>query len=76
MFPRVIALLLSLLGAGPLMADGPDEAFPGLVQASTLDVAPEAQAPQVVFEIRVQHVRVPTIGLTIVGYLYRPRTAT
>ena len=64
MFPRVIALLLSLLGAGPLMADGPDEAFPGLVQASTLDVAPEAQAPQVVFEIREQHVRVPTIDLT------------
>ena len=64
MFPRVIALLLSLLGAGPLMADGPDDALPGLVQASILDALPAAQEPQVVFEIREQHVRVPTIDLT------------
>ena len=64
MFPRVIALLLLLPVAGPLMAQGVDEAFPGLVQASSLEVAPSAQPSHEVFEIREQHVRVPTIDLT------------
>ena len=69
MFPRVIALLLSLLGASPLMAQSPDsradeDTSPRLLQASSLFDDPAASPPQAV-EIREQHVRVPTIDLTI-----------
>lgn len=69
MFPRVIALLLSLLGASPLMAQSPDsrageDTSPRLLQASSLFDDPAASPPQAV-EIREQHVKVPTIDLTI-----------
>ena len=68
MFLRVIALLLSLLGAGPLMADGldargSDDFSLRLVQADSLS-DDTAQPPQA-FEIRDQHVKVPTIDLTV-----------
>lgn len=64
MSPRVIALCLSLLGAGPLLADGPDDFGPRLVTSTSLLDEPAAQPPQV-FEIREQHVRVPTVDLTV-----------
>lgn len=69
MFPRVIALLLSLLGASPLMAQSLDsrageDTSPRLLQATSLLDDPAVLPPQAV-EIREQHVRVPTIDLTV-----------
>ena len=69
MFPRVIPQLLSLLGASPLMAQSPDspageDTAPRLLQASTLFDDPAVSPPQA-FEIKEQHVKVPTIDLTI-----------
>jgi len=69
MFPRFIALLLALLGTSPLMAQSPDsrafeDTSPRLLQASSLFDDPAVSPPQPV-EIREQHVRVPTIDLTV-----------
>ncbi|WP_374493274.1 transglycosylase SLT domain-containing protein [Zoogloea sp.] len=64
MYPRVIALFLFLLASATLQANEAVEAplrFDGL---SSLGEAGGLQAPQA-FEIREQHVRVPTIDLTV-----------
>lgn len=64
MFPRVIALILSLLGAGQLVAAEVDGLTPRMV-GSLSSVDDEAvQEPKVV-EVRESFVRVPTIDLTI-----------
>lgn len=64
MFPRVIALLLSFLCVSPAMAGDADEAPLKLSQASSLPGEASLQEPQA-FEIREQHVKVPTVDLTV-----------
>ena len=64
MFPRVIALFLSLLGATPLLAQEADGFAPRFVSSIPLFEDDSAQPPKV-FEIREQHVRVPTVDLTV-----------
>ena len=64
MFPRVIALFLSLLGATPLLAQEADGFAPRFVSSIPLFEDESAQPPKV-FEIREQHVRVPTVDLTV-----------
>ena len=64
MFPRVIALFLSLSWVAPLLAAENGEPPLQLAQSMTLRDANGLQTPQA-FEIRDQHVKVPTIDLTV-----------
>lgn len=64
MFPRVIALFLSLLGATSSLAQETDGFAPRFVSSIPLFEDDAAQAPKVL-EIREQHVRVPTVDLTV-----------
>jgi membrane-bound lytic murein transglycosylase D len=64
MYPRVIALFLSIFASGALQADDSAESPLRLDPSPMLSEAGGLQAPQA-FEIREQHVRVPTIDLTV-----------
>jgi len=68
MYPRVIALFLSLLGAGPLMAFSPDargEDDLPLRLLNATQLLDDAVEPPKVFEIREPHARMPTVDLTL-----------
>lgn len=64
MYPRVIALFLSLFAAGTLQANDAVEMPLRFDPLSSLNDAGGLQPPQT-FEIREQHVRVPTVDLTV-----------
>lgn len=64
MFQRVIALWVLLVGVGPALADGVPDVPLQLAQATSLSDAVGLQAPKA-FEVREQHVKVPTVDLTI-----------
>ena len=65
MYPRVIALFLFIFASGALQANDAAVEMPlRFDPASTFGEAVGLQAPQT-FEIREQHVRVPTVDLTV-----------
>jgi membrane-bound lytic murein transglycosylase D len=65
MYPRVIALFLFIFASGALQANDAAVEMPlRFDPASTFGEAVGLQAPQA-FEIREQHVRVPTVDLTV-----------
>lgn len=65
MFPRVIALFLSLSWVAPLIAAEGGQAPLQLARAPSLLDASDAAPTMQTFEIRDQHVKVPTIDLTV-----------
>ncbi len=66
MFPRLIALFLSLLGAGTAIAGSPEAGPPDDLPARLLSATSLLDEGQPrIFEIREQHARVPTIDLTV-----------
>lgn len=64
MYPRVIALFLFIFASGALQANDDVDMPLRFDPASTFGEAVGLQAPQA-FEIREQHVRVPTVDLTV-----------
>ncbi|MBS0345960.1 MAG: transglycosylase SLT domain-containing protein [Proteobacteria bacterium] len=65
MFPRVIALLLSLSWVAPALAAEGSQVPQQMAQAPSLLDANGASPTTQTFEIRDQHVKVPTIDLTV-----------